>query len=316
MSKTSWGIVSTIKAPTREVLQFAAYHLELGAAHLFLYLDDCNAETAAILNAHPNITAVLTDQAYWTDLVGKMPAKHQVRQTRNATHCYAHQSKVDWLAHIDVDEFLVLNQPMSDILDKAEKNVLRVAPFESLCREDTDDADTIYCKAKLPNGPKGDVLAQEIYPQFGAFFKSAFVSHTAGKIFVKAGLPDIEIRIHRAFDSSKTALPDQDIPDTELCHLHVQSWEKWLKIMTFRLSKGSYRSELEQSLPLGSGRMSRHNLFSALTSEGTEDLRAFFEEVCLASPALLKKLNTHGLLRAYNLNLQTHLQKHFPDFQG
>ncbi len=315
MNQSTWGIVSTIKASTKDILSFAAYHLSLGATHLYIYLDDCNEQTWEWLEAHPQITAIKTDDAYWNQLGKKRPQKHQVRQTRNATHCYTSSPQVDWLAHIDVDEFLVFNETIEEKLNTTSANVLRVAPFESLCSEDQSQ-NQIYCKAKLPNGPEGDALAQEIYPMFGAFFKSAFVSHTAGKILVRTGLPDIEIRIHRAFDHDKNAIKDEDLPEAELCHLHIQSWEKWLKIMTFRLSKGSYRAELEQSIKAGSGRMSRHNLFSALTAENNDDLRAFFEEVCLATPELLNKLKTHGLLRAYNLNLNAHMAKHFPGFQG
>lgn len=315
MSDPTWGIVSTIKAPTKEVLSFVAYHLSLGASHIFIYLDDSNAITAELLQSHPNVTAILTDESYWEALGKKRPVKHQVRQTRNATHCYAACPTVDWLAHIDVDEFLVFTKPIEPMLKNASKDVLRVDPFESLCQENRTN-DLVYCKAKLPNGPAGDALAQDIYPMFGAFFKSAFVSHTAGKIFVRTGLPDIEIRIHRAFDGNKNPLGDAHLPDAELCHLHVQSWEKWLKIMKFRLTKGSYRAELEQSISVMSGRMSRHNLFSALTAEGNNDLRTFFEEVCLATPQLLEKLESNGMLRAYNLDLGSHLKKHFPNFQG
>ena len=36
---TRWGIVSTIKASEREILDFAAYHLELGAHRLYLYIN-------------------------------------------------------------------------------------------------------------------------------------------------------------------------------------------------------------------------------------------------------------------------------------
>ena len=34
-----WAIVSTIKAPTKDILNFAAHYLSLGATHLYLFLD-------------------------------------------------------------------------------------------------------------------------------------------------------------------------------------------------------------------------------------------------------------------------------------
>ena len=34
-----WAVVSTIKAPTKDILNFAAHYLHLGATHLYLFLD-------------------------------------------------------------------------------------------------------------------------------------------------------------------------------------------------------------------------------------------------------------------------------------
>lgn len=318
MNTPKWGIVSTIKASTPETLAFVAYHLELGADQITIFLDDSNPQTVKALENHPNVTAICTDTAYWHDFLGRTPKKHQQRQTRNATRCYASSAKLDWIAHIDVDEFLCADMDIRTILANQPKefDVLRMLPYESLCQENCtkDDGNTVFCKAKLPSGPNAARLERELYPEFGGFFKSGFVSHTAGKIFVRTGLPDAEVRIHRAFGQNKSTLQKRDIASIELCHRHVKSWEKWLEIMEFRLANGSYRAELEQSIDPASGRMSRHNLFSALTEDGTEGLRAFFEEICLATPTLIEKLKKHDLFRSYELDLQAKLSKHFPQF--
>ena len=34
-----WAVVSTIKAPTKDILNFAAHYLDLGATDLYLFLD-------------------------------------------------------------------------------------------------------------------------------------------------------------------------------------------------------------------------------------------------------------------------------------
>jgi hypothetical protein len=34
-----WAVVSTMKAPTKDILKFAAHYLNLGAAQLYLFLD-------------------------------------------------------------------------------------------------------------------------------------------------------------------------------------------------------------------------------------------------------------------------------------
>ncbi len=43
-------------------------------------------------------------------------------------------------------------------------------------------------------------------------------------------------------------------------------------------------------------------------------VRAFFDEVCADTPALRQRLNEHRLLKHANLDLNTTLAKHFPDY--
>ncbi|UZD91895.1 glycosyltransferase family 2 protein [Cognatishimia activa] len=318
MSRPTWGIVATIKAPTKDVLEFAAYHLDLGADDITIFLDDCNEATAEVLSKHPKIKCILTDQAHWEKTIGRRPVKHQVRQVRNASYYYRRAQHLDWVAHIDVDEFICAKESISDILADAapDTRVLRMLPCESLGTDDRDDLDpsVTYCKAKLPGGPKGKQLEHLFYPQFGGVLKSGFVSHVVGKIFARTGMQEAKFGIHRIFENKEQQVEDVTSEAIELCHTHIQSWEKWLKIMEFRLSRGSYRAELEQSLNPASGRVQRHQLFTALTEGGNENLRAFYEEVCWATPRLREVLADHGYLREYQLDLTAKCEKHFPDF--
>ncbi len=318
MSSPTWGIVATIKAPTDEVLKFAAYHLDLGADDVTIFLDDCNEETATYLNAHPKTRAILTDKAYWQNTLGRRPGKHQVRQMRNASYHYREAKALDWIAHIDVDEFICADRPITQFLEQcpAEMPSLRLSPCESLCTDDQPDLDpaVTYCKSRLPSGAAGQKLEQVFYPDFGGVLKNGFVSHLAGKIFVRTGYPDVKFGIHRAFANQTNKLQDLHLPGIELCHRHIESWDKWLSIMAFRLEKGSYRAELEQSLDPLSGRIQRHKLFTSLTEGGTDSLRAFFEEVCLATPRLRTALAQQGCLREFKLDLDRKMQKHFPAF--
>ena len=316
MSAPKWGVVATIKAPTEDVLRFVAYHLDLGAEDVTVYLDDCNEDTAKALSQNPKAHAVLTDEEHWQNTLGRRPKKHQVRQVRNASRYYRRAKDLDWVAHIDVDEFLCPARPISDILADFPSgvSVIQVRPAESLCTDGLDDLDpnVTYCKSRLPGGPIGKELEHQIYPTYGGILKSGFVNHVAGKIFVRTGLKDVKFGIHRAFENKETELKAQVTEEIELCHKHIESWDKWLKIMDFRLSRGSYREELEQNIDPVSGRIQRHALFKSLTDGGTENLRAFFEETCLATPELCTRLDELGYLRRYKLDLTQKRAKHFP----
>ncbi|WP_299148560.1 glycosyltransferase family 2 protein [uncultured Tateyamaria sp.] len=307
---TTWGLVATILAPAPEVLRFAAYHLEQGAHRLYIYLDAPNDAAFNHLKAHPKVRVQTCDTAHWQRLGGKRPGKHQVRQAMNATHAYHRRAEVDWLIHMDVDEFLVPQAPVADLLSglPEQQAVARIRPMELLGGSAT------AFKTFIPAGPARRKLVSEIYPTFGAYVKGGFLSHVAGKVFVRKGLDDISIQIHNAFQNGGPLESGADIAQIDLAHCHAPSWDAWRTAFDYRHAKGSYRSDLRPAIPPENGGMSLHDLFAHLyDDQGEEGLRAFFDEVISDSPALRARLSKQGLLREVDLALDAALARHFPD---
>ena len=317
---TSWGIVATIKAHPKEVLNFVAYHLEQGADHLFIFLDNDNPVAQAALAELDQVTVLRTDDDYWLARNNKRPAKHQVRQTMNATYAYENAGNLDWLAHIDVDEFLCPGDSILETLASIAPDVVcaRVHPAEALATDGIEGLDpgATYCKAWMPAEIKRRDLESQIYPSFGGYIRGGFVSHFVGKIFVRTGQENLTFRIHRATIKGQEIEPQIALQDVELCHRHITGWESWQKVMGFRMRKGSYRADLKPTRPAEVGGMSLHDLFTFLENQGGDaPLRAFFEEVCLARPELLETLKSHDLLRVYHLNLDAKRKKQFPHWR-
>ncbi|MFK7838186.1 MAG: glycosyltransferase family 2 protein [Sulfitobacter sp.] len=303
---TTWGLSATIKAPVAEVLRFAAYHLEAGAHRLYLYLDDANAESFERLKAHPKVRPTLCDDAWWN---GKPPKKHQVRQSRNATHAYNRRAEVDWLIHMDVDEFLVSEQPIDRILAAlpAQQSTARIRPMEQLAGDGT------AFKAFIPNGPKRAPIVEALYPTYGAYIKGGFLSHLAGKVFVRTGMADIRVQIHNVFAADEMIKGPEDTDGIDLAHCHAKTWEAWHAAYRYRLEKGSYRPDLAPNRARDKGGLSMHELFQMIEAEGgTEGLRAFFDEVCADTPALRTRLERQGLLKQAHIDLNTTIDAHFP----
>ena len=317
-SEPTWGVVSTVKAPAQDILNFAAHHIDLGAHRVFLYLDAPNDAAYAALKAHPKCRVTLTDDGYWRRRKGR-PERHQPRQTANATHCYNRSPQVDWLAHIDVDEFLWPSTSLPAQLAALAGDVksARVRPIEAL---DTDAADPpppgqIWCKGFVRQQKQRRAETNAIYPTYGDHLNAGFLSHVAGKVFVRTGQKNVSLRIHNAF-FDKEADPDPAPLDmTDLVHLHAHSWSHFKAFYQFRLTQGSYRDSLKPA-PMPDGvALNMNQLFAALETEGGEDaLRAFFLEVCTATPKLRKRLDTFGHLHAVTLNLEAKRRAHFPDF--
>lgn len=306
---TTWGLCATVLAPAPEILRFAAWHLEQGAHRLYLYLDAPNPDAYAALKAHPKIRVQTCDATHWKKLMGQRPKRHQVRQTLNATHAYARRAEVDWLIHMDVDEFLVPQAGISSILRglPPDTRAARIRPIELLGGSNN------AFKAFIPAGPKRPKLVKAIYPTFGQYLRGGFLSHVAGKLFLRTGLPDVEFRIHNAYQGGDMLTDAAELPHVDLAHCHAKSWEDWRASFDYRLAKGSYRAELKPVTPAEKGGLSLHDLFTKIEAEaGEEGLRAFYDEVIGDSPDLRARLAAHDLLKIVTLDLDAAAQKHFP----
>lgn len=310
-SQVKWGLVSTIKAEAEDILQFAAHHLEAGAHRLFLYLDAPCPKAYPLLKSHPKIRVTECGETYW-QRQGRRPAKHQVRQTINATRAYQRQARdVQWLLHCDVDEFLWAEPETAAQLAALPPDVCcaRVRPVEAL-----SGGDGTAFKSPLSQAAK-EADAGLPYPEYGAHLKGGFLSHVQGKLFVRTGLDGLEFRIHNAYQHEQENPGYAELTETDLCHFHARDWDHWLAHYRYRLEKGSYRSELRPAQPRERGGVTVHELLSAIEAEqGEQGLREFFQEVCADGPGLRSRLQACGLLKIRQLDLAAKRQKHFPDF--
>ncbi|MFW2587279.1 glycosyltransferase family 2 protein [Sagittula sp. SSi028] len=309
---TKWGTVTTVKAPLDEIQTFAAWHLEKGAHRIYLYLDAPDDNTYQILKSHPKVRVTRTDADYWSRKK-RRPNKHQVRQCVNASDCYQRSPEVDWLCHIDVDEFLIPAQSIENALDKLSNTSLcsRVRPIEALYHPAQSVTKTF--KAFHLDRKARQSAAQDCFPTYGEHLSGGFLSHVAGKLFFRTGVEDLQIKIHNIIVDGDQNPGQIELADIELAHFHAGTWEHFIKSYRYRLTKGSYREELSPQVARKNA-LSHHDLFKMLEQDGGEDtLRSFYDEVCTANDQLCARLERHGLLRCYNMDLDTIRRKHFPD---
>lgn len=311
---TRWGTVTTVKAPLKTILTFAAWHLEQGAHRLYIYLDEDAPDTFAILKAHPKIRVTRTDAAYWDKRNGR-PDKHQARQAANARHANNRKPEVDWLAHIDVDEFLLSDRPVARHLAALPDDALcaRVRPVEALAPGNgTAPGETVFKAFPLDQTARQQA-AEACFPEWGPHLSGGFLSHVAGKLFFRAGTKGLQIRIHNVILNGVENPGQVPLPEIELGHFHADSWDHFLRAYRFRLARGSYRAELNPQVR-AAGAVSLHDLFQSIESAGGEPaLRRFYDAVCVADAALCARLDSHGLLRRHRLRLDSLRDCHFPD---
>ncbi len=309
----TWGLVATVLAPAGDILRFAAYHLEKGAAQIHLYLDAACPEVMPFLQGHPKIRVTLCDDAYWTERKGR-PEAHQPRQTKNATHAYYRSGKIDWLIHMDVDEFLVSDRNIADVLAPIPEDTLvaRVRPMEQL----SGGAGNAF-KYFIPTSPERSRTVRALYPTYGPYLKGGFLSHLGGKVFVRPGQKKAQFRIHNFIQEGEVIKGIDHLMGVDLAHCHAKTWDAWYASYRYRLEKGSYRSDLGPNKSRVFGGMNLHELFTDIEAkDGKAGLRAFFDEVCADTPELRARLSQFNLLREVNLDLNATLSTHFPNWRG
>jgi Glycosyl transferase family 2 len=248
----SWAVVATMKASEDKVLAFAAYHLSLGADHLWLFFDDPAQPVPASLANHPRVTVTLCDEAHWTSFQKKRPPQHQNRQTQNARLTYRTLVTSDWIVHIDVDEFLLPARPIAAILDDtpAETIALKLEPYEAM--HDPLLPDDIYTAREFRGA-----LRHEHWPRrraalgnYRKVIRDGMMSHSVGKMMYRTRVPGLVPRLHAVMiDKEFLRTPDWQ-PELKLLHFHAQDRIDWTERLAFRMTKGAYqfRPELQAFL--------------------------------------------------------------------
>ena len=240
---------------------------------------------------------------------------HQPRQTLNATRAYNRANEVDWLVHMDVDEFLVAEGQIASHLAALPDDIqcARARPMELLAGGDPQ-VEAAF-KTFIPAGKQREQVVATLYPTFGQHLKGGFLSHIAGKIFVRTGIKGLKFRIHNAFLDGETNPNHIEMPDIHLAHFHATDWQTWHSHFAYRHHEGSYRADLGPARSRDRGGITMHELFALIQEEEGEDgLRAFFDEVCADTPALRTRLEAAGHLHVTRFPFDTTLAKHFPDF--
>jgi hypothetical protein len=288
----NWGICATIKAPVDQVQAFVAHHLDLGAVRIWLHFDDGDDPAADVVARLAKVDVTRCTEAYWTALMGRRPPKHQNRQSRNMQRVYA-LVNLPWVAHIDVDEYLLPSRPIADVLAAvpAADSMLRMAPWEALHNPALpDDIFTARHFRAALHGAAHAGARDRIFGPYAPLLPSGVLSHSAGKCFFRTGLSRFEPRLHGAFRAGERVKGVPFSPDIALLHFHAEDPARWKDRLAFRLTKGAY-----QFNPA---------LQEWLTQAEAKGIDAFYAAIQTATPDLLARLRRDNVVLEADLHLR------------
>lgn len=291
-------------------MKFAAYHLDLGASEIHIYLDDPDPSVETFFADTPQVRLTQCGPKRWARVAEHRRQTHQQRQALNATRAYRHAS-VDWLAHIDVDEFLLAPTPITDILRALPPEVshARMRPAELLAQPDPYQGPSHF-KLTRPEGDRSKTALVDIYGDVGAYLAEGFLGYVGGKIIARTGRTGLRFGIHTVKQDGASLPTGVTLPDLRVGHAHAPSYAQFQKHLEFRLKHGSYRRRTDEVLRM------EDIVTLVLDEDGEAGLRRFYDQVNAASPALLSKLETHGMLLTASLDLDEKVERWFGPMPG
>ncbi|MCQ0092035.1 glycosyltransferase family 2 protein [Roseovarius sp. M141] len=201
----SWGIVLTAHEPAQLLLANVGWHIGTGAAEVHVYLDDPDDPVLPLLEAIPGVCAVRCDDAHWRRAApaGRRPPTHRRRQALNANHALK-RCGVDWLVHLDADEFLVQDRPlgaeMAAVRELECELYFPVAERMYLPGPQTSIWEGVFrtCTRSLIRRGDGIDTDRVIYGDHVDFLDFGVLGHSAGKCAVPRD-GDYRLGIHWAF---------------------------------------------------------------------------------------------------------------------
>ena len=289
VARQTWSVVSTIKAAPEQINLFIEHHARLGAEHLHIFLDAPVPEGSLAHWSDDLVTFTLCDDAYWKDHPRAGRRKHQTRQAFNANKTYR-SIKTDWLTHIDVDEFIHPHRALTDILaaQPQDRMSLVMPPAEELSTQENSSEKLFrrtYFDANIEK-----TLLYELYPSFGRYIKSGFISHTVGKTIARRGNRNARFGVHFLKPKGEPKYDHYREQEINILHRHASDWPSFARHLDYRMSHGSYRSRKADKMGLG-------ELIEILREEeGADGPKLLFDEICRARPEVVKFFEEHQML--------------------
>ena len=281
-----WGICTTSNAPLGELTEFVVHHLSLGADHLWLHLDTPSEDVVYELGHLANLTIIQCDASYW-DSQGGRPDEHQLRQVTNMQRVY-NAAALDWVAHIDFDEFIVGDDIGSILADQNDALMVRMKPWEALFSPHDDSRFNAHLFRAALRGDTAKQRRRQSFQEYTPLLPKGALSHTAGKAFFRTG-QGLSPRIHSARLNRE---PIDSVPfddRLQLLHFHAQNRSSWLAHLPYRLEHGGYRANSK--------------LATFLKNASDDEIKDFYNQVMCVKPWLRDKLIAEGLMIDIDLHL-------------
>lgn len=233
--------VSMVSDTLPNVRRWVDRTLASGVDHMLVFLDEERPDVQQMLEAHPMVTVVRTEDEYWNhDRPTPLPDRQMINANVSLT-ALVDVPSAGWLFHIDVDEALSFDREEFIELD------LRAARFPTL--------EAVAKRTWPRNEPrlfKKQPTTEELYalaalgvidePELDSYFRG----HHLGKTGVRPHL-DVRFRVHSVYERPDTVIQQVKPPGMHLLHyasFSVRDFvDRWQGFDPERASGRPFRSQ-------------------------------------------------------------------------
>lgn len=322
MSRIS--IATTVKAAPATIRQHVDYHLGIGVRSLHLFLDDPPPEDVEYLRQrYPRqVTLHVCDTDYWRDVHGiDRPESVEARQRTNADHALtlARRAGDEWIAHLDIDEYVwTAGDSLPQLLAAVPRdcNVLRMDVLEAIPAElEIRDLSTIRHFKSLPfDLEPGDAqyepaerlrralvltsakVALNLAHAAGISaarhgFHNFYNAHTMGKCFTRVSDAVRSLRLHFPWFQPGTPVRVHATRRIRMMHFESCSFSDWVSKWQRRSSREGFAAALDRRQQVIFGQ------FAACAGDARK-LEALYRNLYFYSAAELGLLRFMGLVES------------------
>ena len=233
MKKNDIAISTTVRADESIITQFLEYHLAIGIDHIYIFLDDplYNLPVSQYSD-HQKVTFIQCDEQYWSfentirfDDTRNNEKPLGIEQRQFSNYAYARElTECDWIANIDIDEFIYSPYQLKTFLKILPANVfsIRMLTKEAVYTQVIDKNDIFNtCFFKI-NSKKNDKSALQFYPKV-LNANGGFWGHKLGKILARSKEPVRFIANHYVAPLNDELLVAVEIDCLTLLHFEGMS---------------------------------------------------------------------------------------------
>ncbi|MDG1431095.1 MAG: glycosyltransferase family 2 protein [Paracoccaceae bacterium] len=195
MSNPTWGVVMTVREPAQLVIANVHYHLGQGASEVHVFLDDPSDPVGGHLQGVDGCSVYRCNDDHWTIVnKGRRPEHQARRQALNANHVYQ-KGALDWLVHLDADEFLYQKRPLVEELIYAPRTPGYLAfPVRERAYFGSAQENLFDGPFRVPFKGRNAMLVP-LFGELGPFLTLGVAGHAAGKSCVPMGF-DLRMGAH------------------------------------------------------------------------------------------------------------------------